>query len=207
MVDLVDLGGSKLDERLNTVLVQCKSAPVGEDENDAPGFSNAPVFGSVGVTCRHWPKDDRGAAQAVVEERLPGTNGAVLGMRDPRVADVVAQIGEGESCLHSTGPGFDSRVFCKKQMVAIVVGDDVAIVVDRENKKISITGFGASFQISEAGGISMACDGSLFQMKGGTTVITGKVVLGGRTPQFPMACVNPAVLPAPAPVPGVFMGG
>lgn len=210
-MDLVDLGGSKLDERTNALLVQCKAAPVGDDENEAPGFENTPVFGSVGVTCRHWPKDERGHAQAVLFEELPGSNGVVGGMRDPRVADVVAELGEGESCLHSTGPKFDARVFCKDQLVSIIVGDDTTITVDRKNKKIVISGWGRSIQLSEADGISMACDGSLFQMKDGVTCITGKVVLGGRTPFAPVqsgpAPVSGTNTPATStPAAGVFIG-
>lgn len=210
MTDLVDISGSKLDERTNALLVSCKSAPMGEDANDAPGFEDAPMFGSGCVTGRPWPKDGRGMAQAIVDRALAGSSGVVTGWRDARVSDVVAQLGEGEGCLHSTGPGFDSRVFVKDQLVSIVVGNDTTITVDRKNKKISIAGFGATFQISESSGISMACEGSLFQMKGGVTVITGQVVLGGRSPtapvQFGLVPVVGGVGGASNPAPGVFVG-
>ena len=205
MTDLVDISGSKLDERTNTLLVSCKSAPMGEDENDAPGFNDIPLMGSGGVTCRPWPKDSRGSAQALVDERVPGANGAVTNWRDPRVADVVAELGEGESCLHSTGPGFESRFFCKDQLAAMIVGDDCAMVMDRENKKFSITCFGCTFQMSEADGIVLSQGGLMIQLKDLIQLI-GMTVIGGRSPTFPMACVNPASLPAPSPVPGVFMG-
>lgn len=205
MSDLVDIGSSKLDERTNAILVQCKSAPMGADENDAPGFTDAPIYGSGGVTCRPWPKDERGTAQAVIDESLPGTNGAVVAWRDTRVAGVVAQLGLGESCLHSTGPGFDSRFFCKKQLAAMIVGDDCALVMDRENKKFTISCFGCHFEMSEANGIVLSQGGMSIQLKD-LISLTGLVVLGGRTPTFPMAMVNPAALPAPTPTPGVFFG-
>lgn len=202
-MDLADIGGSSLDKRTNTLLVQCKSAPMGEDENDAPQLGDAPILGALGVTARPWPKDARGTAQGVVAQ-VPGSNGAVIAARDTRSAAVVAQLAPGETCLHSTGKDFDSRFFCKDQHAAIVVGDDTVISVDRKNKKISITGFGASFQISEHSGICMAQGGAMIQVKDGIISLMGKIVLGGRNPLAPMAAI---VNGAPAPAPGVFLGG
>ncbi len=210
MTDIVDLGASKLDERTNALLVQCKSSAVGVTDDEAPDFGDTPVFGAGCVTGIPWPKDDRGSAQGIIDESLPGTNGAVTGWRDTRVAKVVAEMKPGEGCLHSTGPEFDSRVFCKDQLVAIVVGNDTTITVDRKNKKISIVGFGCNFSISEAGGIAMTDGKAMIQVKDGVISLSGQVVLGGRTPLGPVQFGPAPVVGtagASAPAQGVFVGG
>lgn len=213
MTDIVDLGASKLDERTNALLVQCKSAPVGVDDDEAPDFGETAIFGAGCVTGVPWPKDARGSAQGIIDESLPGTNGAVIGWRDTRVAKVVAELKPGEACLHSTGPEFDSRIFCKDQLVAIVVGNDTTITVDRKNKKISIVGFGCNFSMSEAGGVAITDGAAMIQIKGGVISLAGQVVLGGRTPLAPVLFSLTPVVGVPAgpgpaaPAPGVFVGG
>lgn len=208
MSDIINIGSSKLDADTNVLLVQAKSAQMGDDADDAPGFDDAPVFGQLGVTSRPYHRTEEGNVQGVIDTSLPGTNGAVTSMRDARAAaaKVVEELGEGETALHSTGPGFDARVFCKEQMVAAMVGDDVALVIDRKNKQVTLTAFGHHFEVSEANGIVMAEEGgATFQMKGGMVIITGQVVLGGRTPLAPVH-MGPTAGPG-APAPGVFIGG
>jgi len=91
MRDLVDLGSSKLDERTNTLLVQAKSAPIGTNDDEAPSFGDTPVFGVGCITARPWPKDERGTAQGIVDEGLPGMNGAVTSWRDTRYLNAYAR--------------------------------------------------------------------------------------------------------------------
>jgi hypothetical protein len=205
MSDIVDLGSSKLDERTNALLVQCKSAPMGANENDAPSFENTPVYGSGGVTAIPWPRDERGSAQAIIDESLPGQNGAVVAWRDTREAKVVASMGPGESCLHSTGPGFDSRFFCKKQLAAMIVGDDCALVMDRENKKFTITAFGCHFEMSEANGIVLSQGGVMIQLKDLISLMALQTVLGGRIPLQPVTMGPVGATGVGSP--GVFIGG
>jgi hypothetical protein len=206
MSDIVDLGASKLDERTNALLVQCKAAPMGVSPDEAPDFGDTPMLGHVGVTCRPWPKDARGAAQGVIDESLPGTNGWCTAAWDPRCSSVVAELGPGESALHSTGPDFDSRFFAKDQLAAIVVGDDCAVVMDRKNKKFSISCFGCHFEMSEENGIVLSQGGVMIQLKDLISLMAPQTVIGGRVPTFPVGMVNPASLPAPTPAPGVFIG-
>jgi hypothetical protein len=203
MRDLVDLGSSKLDERTNTLLVQAKSAPMGTNDDEAPSFGDTPVFGVGCVTARPWPKDERGTAQGIVDEGLPGMNGAVTSWRDTRCSSVVAELGPGESCFHSTGPDFDSRFFCKEQLAAMIVGDDCAMVMDRENKKFTISCFGCHFEMSEANGIVLAQGGVMIQLKDLVSLM-GQVVLGGRVPVQPVL-MGPSGA-AGVPAPGVFIG-
>lgn len=207
MTDIVDIGSSELDPDTNVLLVQAKAAQMGEDENDAPPYDDVPVYGLLGLQARPYHKTDEGNAQGVVDTSLPGTNGVITSMRDAREASakVVEELGEGETALHSTGPGFDARVFCKNQMVALMVGDDCAIVIDRKEQQVTITAFGQHFELSAANGISMVADGAGIQIKEGVVAITGQVVLGGRAPVQPvmMGTAGPAGVGAP----GVFIGG
>lgn len=211
MSDLVDIGSSHLDPDTNVLFLQAKSSPMGDDEEDAPPFDDVPHYGQLGVTARPYHKTPEGNVQGVVDTSLPGSNGAVTSMRDARAAcaKVVEELGEGESALHSTGPGFDARVFCKEQMVATMVGDDCAVVLDRADKKYSICCFGHVIEVSEANGINLVADGAGIQIKDGMVVIFGKVILGGRVPIGPVQ-FGPApvagVTGASAPSPGVFIG-
>lgn len=212
-MEIVDLGSSELDPDTNALVGQAKSTPVGPDENDAPDFGKTPVATGLGVTARWYHKTDEGSAVAVVDTSLPGQNGWIVGIMDRRAASakVVEQLGEGETAVHSIGLGFDSRTFHKNQLWAAMVGDDTAIVIDRDEKRISISGFGMHWELSEANGACMFDEtGAGIQIKGGMVCITGQVVLGGRTPlgavQFgPTPVVGTSGASAPAS--GVFVGG
>lgn len=214
MSDIVDIGASKLDPDTNVLLAQAKSAQMGDDADDAPPFDDVPIYGQLGVTARPYHKTDEGNVQGVVDTSLPGTNGAVTSMRDARAAaaKVVEELGEGETALHTTGPGFDARVFCKEQMVATMVGDDCAVVMDRQEKKYTISCFGHHIEVSEAAGIALIAEGAGIQIKGGMVIITGQVVLGGRTPLAPVISGAAPVLGTPAgpgpglPAAGVYVG-
>jgi hypothetical protein len=210
MSDWCTLGSSSLDESTNSLLVQCKAAALGSDE--APDYGDTPIACALGVTARPAPADDRGAAEALVDTGVPGLDGVVTAARDTRSADVVANLGPGETALHSTGKDFDSRVFCKDQILALVIGDDLVMVMDRKEKKISIAGFGLAFEMSEKQGIVLSDGGAGIQIKDGTVSITGQVVLGGRSP-VGFIHYSPAAVPVVGgvggtslPSPGVFIG-
>lgn len=219
MADLVDIGSASRDATTNAVLVQAKSAQIGKTEDDAPGFDGAPVFGALGITAVPWPADDRGNAQAVVDESIPGHNGVITSMRDARAAGVVQELGPGEVAVHSTGPDFDSVVFLKKQLLALMVGDDMAFVMDREGKKVTLTAFGMVLEFSPAQGITLTNGQATIQLFGPLVSIAApSVVLGGRIPFAPVLYpLNPTdqkgVVGTPSPEPnsalpakGVFIG-
>jgi hypothetical protein len=203
MSDLVDIGAAKLDPKTNALLVQAKSGPCGADENDAPDIGDAIMTCALGVTALPWPSNDNGRAQGVKVD-VPGTNGVIVGARDTRSAKVVAEMSAGESCLHSTGPDFDSRFFAKDQLAAIVVGDDMAFSMDRKEEQITVSAFGHHFEISKENGILMMCDGAMIQMKGGVISLVGQVVLGGRNPFQPILMGMSGIAGVPAL--GVFAG-
>ena len=204
MSDLVDLGAAKLDPKTNALLVQAKTGPCGSDPDDAPDLGDAPVMCALGVTALPWPSNDNGRAQGIKLD-VSGTNGVIVAARDTRAAKVVAEMSAGESCLHSTGPDFDSRFFAKDQVAAIVVGDDMAFSMDRKEKQVTISAFGCHFEISEENGLLLMGNGAMLQIKGGMITLTGQIVLGGRTPVMPMLMGQGG--PATVAVPGVFAGG
>lgn len=201
--DLVDLGAAKLDPSTNALLVQAKTGPCGTNEDDAPDMGDAPVMCALGVTALPWPSNDNWRAQGVKLD-VPGTNGVIVGARDTRTASVTAEMSAGESCLHSTGPNFESRFFAKDQVAAIVVGDDMAFSMDRKEKQVTISAFGCLFEISEENGILLMADGAMLQIKDGTISAVGNVVLGGRNPTLPVLAGLSG--PAGTASPGVFIG-
>jgi hypothetical protein len=210
MTDLIDIGSARRDAATNTVLVQAKAAQIGATPDDAPSFDSAPVFGQLGITAVPWPADERGKAQGTVDETVPGHNGVITSIRDARAAGIVQELGPGETAIHSTGPDFDSLVLLKKQLAAIMVGDDCAIVMDRENKRFTISCFGLHFEMSEANGVVLTTDGgAMLQLHGAVANLMGQVVLGGRNPIGPL-CWSPTpvvgVTGSTAPTFGVFIG-
>jgi hypothetical protein len=210
MTEFIDIGSARLDPKTNVLLVQAKTTRVGEDPNDAPDIGDAPMMGALGVTAFPYPSNDNGHAQGI-KVNVPGTSGGVvITGRDTRTASVTAELGAGETCLHSTGPDFDSRVFLKDKSASIIVGDSMAIVVDEKNKKITISCFGGHFEISQDSGCYMAHGGGMIQVKDGMCILTGQVILGGRTPLGPVQFGPAPVIGAPgasAPAAGVFVGG
>jgi hypothetical protein len=212
MLDLVDLAASGLDSETNAIWVQCKGAPVSDDE--APDYGQAPFMCSLGLSARPAPADDSGNAQGVVAA-VAGIDGVCIGGFDPRSTEVFGELKPGETALHATGKGFDSRVLCKDKMIACVVSDDMAFVMDRKKNQISEACGGYARKVSEEDGwLFLDKSGSAgIQIKDGVVTIFGTVVLGGRMAGFAVAQVPPTVgLPATGPLvpvpaaPGVFIG-
>jgi hypothetical protein len=203
MSDLLDIGAAKLDPRTNALLVQAKTTQVSADADDAPDIGDAPMMCALGVTAFPYPADEHGNAQGIKSD-VPGTDGIITAARDTRTATVTAELGPGETCVHSTGPEFDSRLFLKDKLAAIVVSDSMSVVIDEKNQKITISCFGAHIEASKDGGCYMSSGGAMIQVKDGVCTITGQVVLGGRNPIQPLLMGPSGV--AGVPVPGVFAG-
>jgi len=215
-LDLVDISSARRDPKTNAILVQLKSSQVGKDESDAPGFDDAPLFNALGVSAIPWGADERGNAQALVCEDVAGSTGVCVSPRDTRVANVVEELGPGETCIHATGPGFGTRIFLKKQLIAAIIDDDCVLTLDRENKKFAVSLFGLHLELSAENGFLVSADGAQYQIKGGAHSLIGSVILGGRTPlgylfmsptATPPLGVAPGVPIVPlTAAPGVFIG-
>lgn len=209
MSDIVDIGSSRLDGTTNTLVVTAKTAPVGASADSGPGFGEIPMACALGLTARPAPANQNGNAQGVVDESLPGANGWVIGARDTRVSKFVGELADGETVLHSTGDGFDAGVFCKDQLLALVVGDDTALVLDRKERKVTLTAFGCHIEASAENGIVLAQGGAMLRIKDGVISLVGQVVLGGLNPTMPF-CASPTPVVgtsgSTSPTPGVFLG-
>jgi hypothetical protein len=208
MIDILDIASATRDPKTNAIIVQAKMSQVGDSENDAPSLDGAPLFNALGVTAMPWPADERGNAQALGFDDLPGTTGAAAIPRDTRVADVVEELGPGETCVHATGPDFGTRIFLKKQLIALVIDDDCMVVLDRENKKFAVNLFGMHLELSAENGFVVNPGGAEYQLKNGIHMLLGQVLLGGRTPVSSVLYTSvpgkPVVgVPSPDPTSGV----
>lgn len=212
-IEPVALGASHLDDE-NVILVQAYSADDDAETEFIESWGEVKMVGLGCVTAMPYPKNDAGFAQGFLADNLEGI-GIVMNWRDPRVAQVYGQIQPGDAVFHGTGPNHQSQLRCQEQSVSIVVGNDCAVVVDRKNKKITITGFGHVFQITDDAlamahkngkhGINIAADY--------LHVFGPAVVLGGMVPNPALAIMtgpgtlNTATAPiALVPAKGVFLG-
>lgn len=199
--DIVDMGASELSSD-NVVVAQCQGSQVDDDE--APDYGEVPVMFGLGFAARPAPADEDGNAQGIVATSVPGFEAVCVGAFDPRSTETYKELGPGETAVFATGKEYNSRLLCKDQQIAMVVGDDTIIAIDRRGSKIAISGFGATIELSRQGGIVLAQGGAAIIMRGGTISLVGNVVLGGLTPSAPVMAVSPAGAPVPAP--GVFVG-
>lgn len=175
-----EASSSRLDEETNALLIRCKSAALSDDDDeDRPDFGDTIWATGLGLTARPAAANDEGAAQLLVDDGVPGVVGAVVGGHDPRAAEVAGELGEGETCLHSTGKGFDSRVFCKDGLVAIVVGDDLVLNLDRKHGVIQIMGFGLTFEMNrDTKEINLSTGSAGIQIGNGVVRVHGELVPG-----------------------------
>lgn len=208
---VVSLGSSHLEEQSRFVRIQCVDGPY-DDGSTEEVWGECAVIGQGGITAKPFPATDEGRAYGLVVDGVAGHEGVLVGWRDSRCTKVYGEIQPGDTVLHGTGPNHQSQVRCGEQYVAVMVGNDVAINVDRKKKKIQISGFGHMFEMSDTGGISMFEKGGAgICAKDGKLALVGAVVAGGIVP-------NPALMIATgtaaniaaaglAPAKGVFIGG
>lgn len=195
-MEVVRLSAVELSKDTGAPVVQADIPITGDD--DAESLGSLDMMQALGVTAIPAAADKSGYSEGLVARNVNGSPGVILGGRDTRTADVIAQLSAGETCLHSTGPGMDSRVFCKDQVVAIIVGDDMIFSVDRGAGKIIANAFGNIFQISEDKGIELSSGSAGISIKGGNMAIYGNISLGGMTPVLALP-----VRGGPSPIGGV----
>jgi hypothetical protein len=156
-----------------------------------------PLFGALGFTSLPAPPDDNGHAEGVCLDDV-GQTGVIVGARDTRCTDVYGKLKAGESAAHNTGgtPATRSRSFWKENCASTIVGNDMVFMMDRKNKKITLTGFGHILELSEANGITLMTKGGktcLHLMENGVLdIIAPTVNLGGAvsaaTPATAVLC-------------------
>lgn len=181
-IEIVDLGASGLSETSGAIWAQALGTEIDEDTGEASDYGKAPMMAALGIAARPAPKDDSGSAQGVCVN-ASGVDVCIAG-HDPRSAKVYGEIDSGETAFFATGKGYDSRALAKKQLFAIIVGDDHIIVVDRKNGQIVLNCPGGAIKVSKADGVvaSDASGTATLQLKDGKALIGGEVVLAGRNP-------------------------
>lgn len=193
--DIVTLGAAKLADATSAPIVQAVRETGKDDEAEA--FGEVPLMCALGVTALPAPATAAGRAEGLVTDG-GSLDGVCIGAWDTRQADVAGALKPGETCLHSTGEGFDSRVFCKEGVLALVVGNDVVVTLDRAAGKIQIAGFGGIVEMKSSG-ITLAAPGgkSFIAINAdGTLNLVGTAVTLGGASTTPVAGVTTAIIGA-----------
>lgn len=181
-IEIVDLGASGLSDTSGAIWAQALGGEIDEDSGAAPDYGKAVMMHALGLAARPAPKDANGSAQGLCTN-ASGVDVCFAG-HDPRSAKVYGEIDSGESAFFATGKGYDSRALAKKQLFAIIVGDDHVFVVDRTNGQIVLNCPGGAIKVSKADGVvaSDASGTATLQLKDGKTMLGGEVILAGRSP-------------------------
>lgn len=188
--NLINLGTAQLDANTRALVVQGKGAPVSED-GTAPDYGLIPVISQLGLTAMPWPANDEGSAEGLVAEDVPGMNGAIVGARDVRCADVVGKLGPGDVCLHSCGPQHKAQIQLKetKRQVGIFTedknGETQMILLDGSGDgKLQIAVGGCMIQMHKGLITLTAGDGTTFTIGDGQCRTPNKLTCGTPTPGF-----------------------
>jgi len=189
-LSVAKLGASQLNPTTRLPQVQA-TVPVTGIDNDERPLGNVATFGTLGVTSLPAAASDAGHCEAIIADDVGGLDSVVLATRDERAAGVTAELKGGETCLHSTGSGYDSRVFCKNQSASMTVGDDTFFILDRENETATLHIGGAMFQIGKDGILMSDADGNFISIADGKAVIGAQtVMIGKKQTKVPVAAFS-----------------
>lgn len=196
--DLVRLGVASRDDETNLVKVQATN-PLTDDQDDVEHFGEIDMIQSLGITALPAPPTDGGSATGFVIRDVAGTPGMIVGAFDVRTAKDTFELGPGETCLHSTGEEFESRVFCKEKSVSLVVGTKAVMTLttlDNGNHKFQVAVGGHMLEISEENGIVLVdAGGAALILKDGQAILKGTIVALGENAVTPLL-----VAPSPSPL-------
>lgn len=198
-LDICTLGAAKINGQTNVMTVEV-SRDTGLDDESEP-LGTAPMVSCLGVTAMPAPPTAEGHAEGVTLSPCGPYTTAVIGGADTRSADVVGQLTPGDTALHGTHADADKRasVFCKENLLAILVGNDTAVVIDRENKAITVNDAnGNQVEISKDGGIMLLeSGGAWLQLKGGLVTISGSSLNICGAASIGNAAASPVALAVP----------
>lgn len=169
-LDICTISDAALNGETNVLTVEV-SRETGLDGEREPVGTGAPMVSCLGITAIPADPTSEGHAEGVVLAPCGPYTAAIVGGTDTRCADVVGQMSKGDTAVHGTHPAADKRaaVFCKENLLAILVGKDTAIVVDRANGAITINdASGNQIEMSSDNGILLAENGGAWlQLKDG----------------------------------------
>ena len=204
-MQVVKLGASKVDA---TTGVPMARAQLDLGDGEVSEYGEIPMLQCLGVTALPAAASpDGSAAEGVVDEELGGLNGTVVGGRDVRSADVAKGLGPGGTAVHSTGADSAKRsqVRCLEDVLALLVGNDSVVSMDRGADLFQIA-FGEALIEINGGKIRIVAKGGkagiLIDGESGSLCLFGaQVILGGLN--FPPAPGVTNVLYGPAGIAGV----
>ena len=170
--------------------VPVATASDGQDKENQRSSGEIPIIQSLGISALPAEPDNDNYCEGVAVRGLSG-KAAIIAARDARTNGTIFELKPGETCVHATGKDFDARIFFKDNLVALVVGDDLATVWDRKNGKVTTAAFGHLTEMSEKQGLSFVeGGGASILMKDGFININAKGLnlnVGG-TATIPVAC-------------------
>lgn len=183
--DLVKLGVASRGADSNLVKVQAVNQ-LTTDPEDVEHFGEIDMIQSLGLTSMPAAPDDDGAATGFVVRDAANTDGIVIGGFDVRTAQTTFELGPGETCLHSTGKDYDSRVFCKDKSVSLVVTKKAVVMLTDEKFMIAVGG--CTFEIG-VDGVSIVANGgqTFLKLTQAEAHVSSPSVGLGATPTLPIA--------------------
>lgn len=188
--DICTMGKTTLNAQTNVATVEVYRE-TGLDGEKEPSIQ-APLFQCLGVTAIPEEPSEEGHAEGVVMQPCGPYVAGVIGGSDTRCADVFGKMKKGDTTLHGTHKDKTkrARVFCKENLIAILVGNDTSIVLDRGTGAFTINDKnGNQIEMSAANGIYMGeaggawiqlKDGKITQGQSGLT-LAGAVTIGDAT--------------------------
>lgn len=195
-IDVVTAGAATRNDKTNVSTVEVLREAGLDGESEPLG--NAPLFQCLGVTAMPAAPDDTGHADVVVLTPCGPYQSAIIGGTDTRCADVAGKLKAGETAIHNTGgtAATRSRAFFKENAASIIVGNDLVLMLDRKNSKITISGFGHMFEMSTVNGITLMTKGGKaaihLQDNGTIDIMAPTINIGGAlsasTPATAVLC-------------------
>lgn len=152
------------------------------DDEKAEDFGEMPQAFALGLMALPAPASEDGTcAELVYESEVGGFPAIAVGGFDARCTDVAGKLTSGDTAVFGTHRDSAKRakVLCKENALSLLVGNDLLLQLDRENKVFTISGFGALFQFDDEQVLITDPQGKSFiKMKDGVITLSGNVVLG-----------------------------
>lgn len=196
--DVCRINTSKLDDENKVPVVQATVPITGDDDYES--FGEVASFQALGITALPFAPTEDGAAEGVILRDVGNLNGAIVGARDERCANVVANMQPGDVVLHSCDPKAKAqvRVHANRQIALATEGTDgktMLAMLDGKNDKITITAFGGIVEMTKDG-ISIVAPGSKSSvlLNGDQVRVLGSAQIGGQVPSHVPLCVMTAGL-------------
>lgn len=196
--DVCQINTTVLDPETNLPVIQATVPITGPD--DVENFGEVASYQALGVTALPYAPDENGSAEGVIIRDVGNFNGAIVGARDERCAEVVATMRPGDVVLHACDPKAKAQVRClaDRRIAAVTEGTDkktMMLLLDGKEDKIQISAFGGIIELTKDS-LSLVAPGSKASiiLSGDQITILGKLQLGGIAPTHAVMCADPATI-------------